>query len=483
MTEAPGSLESGRSAAGMHAFLFADLRGYTDFAARRGDRAAADLLARYRSLVRAEIASHEGAEIRTEGDSFYIVFPSVSSAVHCALAIAEAAREATTTDASLPMAVGVGVHFGETVDTAEGSVGSAVNLAARLASAATANEVLVSDVVRSLLRGTPEVRTVAAGTRRLKGFADPVPVYRASGTDQAQVRTRSVISVRPTALPGLGVIGAAVVVIAIAAWVASSRLGGGIGSIASPTGTQATASASASPSPAAVGDLPFSDGVLQPGTYVDREFIPNVRVVLTEQWCAGLPTVLRLTTKTGPDLLYMYQTGADIIQNVAGDLCASSQRQPDAGFLALHRVAQVYGPTACSDGVTHSIGSWDGLVDYLTTLPGTTVTNRASASFGGVLGVGLDLHVDAGTACPQSGAPTRAVLVFPTTTIDRAEGHPRVAPVWWGEGQYLRLWIVDVNGQLVVASLGHELSAEPVSRTFVDKAYRVVQSLQFLASP
>jgi class 3 adenylate cyclase len=464
----------------MHAFLFADLRGYTQFAATRGDRAAAQLLDRYRSLVRAQVARHAGAEVRTEGDSFYILFISVSEAVQCALAIAAAARQASLDDPALPLNVGIGVHFGETVDTAEGSVGSAVNLAARLASAAGANEVLVSDVVRSLLRGTPEVRIVAVGTRRLKGFSEPVAVYRATtdyGAPIAARRSRRLGPVRAPVL--LGALGAALALVLAMAWIGT---GGLTGPTASPSGTQLSQSASPSTSPSAPGEVAFTEGLLEPGTYVDRDFVPNVRIELVDKWCGGLSTVRRLTTKPGPDLFYMFAPGSDILQNVAGDPCASSQREPDAGFLSLNRVAQVYGPTACDDGVTRSIASWDALVGYLTTLPGTSVSNRASASFGGVLGVGFDLHVDAGTVCPQSGAPTRAVLIFPTTTIDRAAGQPRVAAVWWGEGQYIRLWVVDVGGQLVVGSLGHELSSEPVSQIFIEKAYRVLQSLRFVSA-
>ncbi len=68
-------------------FLFADLRDYTAFAETHGDRAAADLLDRYRSLVREVVAASAGAEIRTEGDSFYVVFPSASTAVAAGLAI------------------------------------------------------------------------------------------------------------------------------------------------------------------------------------------------------------------------------------------------------------------------------------------------------------------------------------------------------------------------------------------------------------
>src|SRR6266511_2885654 len=65
------------------AFLFSDLRGYTDFVESKGDAAAADLLRAYRDIVRAEIARHAGAEIKTEGDSFYVVFESPSAAHEC----------------------------------------------------------------------------------------------------------------------------------------------------------------------------------------------------------------------------------------------------------------------------------------------------------------------------------------------------------------------------------------------------------------
>ena len=60
---------SGRSQT--RGFLSADLRGYSAFTERHGDQAARELLSRYRRSVRKVIASFDGAEIRTEGDSFY----------------------------------------------------------------------------------------------------------------------------------------------------------------------------------------------------------------------------------------------------------------------------------------------------------------------------------------------------------------------------------------------------------------------------
>ncbi|MEO6350778.1 MAG: adenylate/guanylate cyclase domain-containing protein [Candidatus Limnocylindrales bacterium] len=160
-------------------FVFADLRGYTDYVERKGDAAAAALLARYRLVVRAVVDRHEGAEVRTEGDSFYILFPSASRAVAAALEIVAAAAAGSTDSSDDAIRVGVGVHAGETADTDEGPVGSAVNLAARICAQAKAGEVLVSDTVRGLTRTGQTAVFESAGTRRLKGIAEPIALYRA----------------------------------------------------------------------------------------------------------------------------------------------------------------------------------------------------------------------------------------------------------------------------------------------------------------
>ena len=133
-------------------FLFADLRDYSRFTERFGDDAAAKLLARYRAVVRDAIARFEGAEIRTEGDSFYVVFTSVGSAVRAGLAILDDAGAADGPADAAPIRVGIGIHAGETVDTDEGIVSSAVNIAARVCSAAGPGQLLVTETVRGLTR-------------------------------------------------------------------------------------------------------------------------------------------------------------------------------------------------------------------------------------------------------------------------------------------------------------------------------------------
>ena len=184
-----------RSAAQYRGFLFADLRGYTEFVERRGNAAAVDLLEAYRQLTRAVVARHDGAEVKTEGDSFYVVFPSASDAVLCGVALVTEAAEASRTQPDRPIRVGVGVHAGETVETPEGFVGAAVNLAARVCAQAAAGEVIVTETVRSLAGPMLELGFKPLGRRRLKGVAEPVMLYRvAAESALAATSGRAVLS-------------------------------------------------------------------------------------------------------------------------------------------------------------------------------------------------------------------------------------------------------------------------------------------------
>jgi len=169
-------------------FLFADLRDYTGYVESHGDQAAATLLEAYRSLVRSAVGEFGGAEIKTEGDSFYVVFPSASSAVQCGLAILAAAADSAEREGP-PIRVGIGVHAGETAETSEGYVGSAVNIAARVCSQARAGELVVTDTVRALTRTFLPVRFVDRRSRRLKGIAEAVVIYRVEAVTDGTART------------------------------------------------------------------------------------------------------------------------------------------------------------------------------------------------------------------------------------------------------------------------------------------------------
>jgi class 3 adenylate cyclase len=234
-------------------FLFADLRGYTQFVERHGDKAASELLSAYRALVRAAVAQFRGAEIRTEGDGFYVVFPSSSSAIRCGLAILEEAAQSTAA-AGGPLPVGIGIHAGETEDTAEGFVGSAVNIAARVCALAGPGELLITETVRGLVRTSMPLAIEPRGRRHLKGIREPIGLFaiRPSGAaPPSRQRRLGSVAVRSLRRMPLNSGFAALVGVAIVATVVLA-----VGLLANtkaepgPSGA-ASSSRSASPSPSA----------------------------------------------------------------------------------------------------------------------------------------------------------------------------------------------------------------------------------------
>ena len=284
-----------------HGFLFADLRGYTSYAESRGDAAAADLLDRYRVIVRAVVGELGGAEIKTEGDSFYVVFPSASRAVAAGLAIVGRAAEASAAQPAEPIRVGVGIHAGEAEQRAEGYVGTAVNIAARVCGQARPGEVLVTETVRSLTRTSGRYRFTPRGHPSLKGISEPIGLFAAQDASSEASRPSLISVPRSSRSPaaadrGIGLIAIAGVAMISVGTVVSGALGPGRGTGSSPSpgpvssglATSSSASAvglaSAATPPGPSGPRPFHTGLLAAGTYVSNLMDPPIRFTVPEGW-------------------------------------------------------------------------------------------------------------------------------------------------------------------------------------------------------
>ncbi|HKV31810.1 MAG TPA: AAA family ATPase [Candidatus Dormibacteraeota bacterium] len=183
---------------GTRTFLFADLRDYTGFVERHGDRKAADLVAAYRKLIRERVHETRGAEIKVEGDAMFVVFPSARQAIACAAAILSDAAVRTHAEPDLPMRVGIGLHAGEPVAQEGDFIGAAVNVAARIAAAAGAGQLLISELVRALVRTGAPFPMRDRGPVTLKGLSEPIRLYEVvwsdvPPTDSAELLEGSVI--------------------------------------------------------------------------------------------------------------------------------------------------------------------------------------------------------------------------------------------------------------------------------------------------
>jgi len=142
--------------------VFTDIVGSTDHAARIGDRAWRDLLARHHALVRRELARFRGHERDTAGDGFFATFDGPARAIRAAQAIVDGVR-------TLGLEARIGIHVGE-CELHDGKIaGLAVNIGSRVASNAGAGEVLVSQTVRDLVAGSG-IGFEDRGVHHLKGI-------------------------------------------------------------------------------------------------------------------------------------------------------------------------------------------------------------------------------------------------------------------------------------------------------------------------
>ncbi len=156
-------------------FLFTDIEGSTSLLQRLGTASWSAVLDRHDALVRGGIAAHGGREVGTEGDSFFVVFPSAPGAVGAAVDVQRRLAEEPWPDGS-PVRVRMGLHTGEGTLGGDGDyVGLDVHRAARIASAAHGGQVLLSGTTRALVDGSlpPDVTFLDLGDHRLKDLARP----------------------------------------------------------------------------------------------------------------------------------------------------------------------------------------------------------------------------------------------------------------------------------------------------------------------
>jgi predicted ATPase/class 3 adenylate cyclase len=159
--------------------LFTDIEASTRLELAVGTERYADLRERHRELLRAAWREHDGIEIGTEGDSFFVVFERPSEAV-AASADAQRALAAEGWSDGAAVRVRMGLHTGEAAVAGGSYVGTAVNRASRIAAAAHGGQVLVSAATRLLVadRLPAGVDLRDLGAHRLRDLPQPERLFQ-----------------------------------------------------------------------------------------------------------------------------------------------------------------------------------------------------------------------------------------------------------------------------------------------------------------
>ena len=161
-------------------FLFTDVEGSTKLLHDLGAEAYAQALAAHRQVIRKACARHDGVEVDTQGDAFFVAFATAPAALASAAELTEAL-------ASGPVRVRVGLHTGAPLLSDEGYVGVDVHRAARIAASGHGGQVLVSQATASLVDG--DLRDL--GEHRLKETSWPPNVSTNWGAVTSRLSGRS----------------------------------------------------------------------------------------------------------------------------------------------------------------------------------------------------------------------------------------------------------------------------------------------------
>ena len=160
--------------------VFSDVEGSTLLLNRLGPRYV-DALDGQRQVQRQAWAAHDGTELGTEGDSFFVAFPTAEAAVAAAVQAQRGLEEYPWPDGE-HVRVRIGVHTGSPQVHDGGYVGIDVHRAARIAGSAHGGQVVLSAVTADLARaGLPTgVGLRDLGSHRLKDLAAPEHLFQLS---------------------------------------------------------------------------------------------------------------------------------------------------------------------------------------------------------------------------------------------------------------------------------------------------------------
>lgn len=170
-----------------HTFLFADLVGFTALTDAEGDDRAADVALALYDRVRELLPEYAAEELKTLGDGVALRCDDPAGGIALGVRIVEVID-------SIPAfpPVRVGIHTGPAVKREGEWYGHTVNVSARLCSAASGGEVLVSEQARNAAGRLPKIEFGDRRLHWLRNVTEPIAARVASGHGESG-RLRSML--------------------------------------------------------------------------------------------------------------------------------------------------------------------------------------------------------------------------------------------------------------------------------------------------
>jgi len=169
---------------GIRTILFTDIVESTTLTQTLGDEAALALFDVHNTVVRKALTDLGGREVKHTGDGIMASFVSAAAAVKCAAQIQRDLAKHADNQRDRPLKVRIGAAAGEPIEQHHDLFGCTVQLAARLCSHASPEQILVSNVIAELCLGKG-FAFEDVGDVVLKGFDQPVRAHAVAWADKA----------------------------------------------------------------------------------------------------------------------------------------------------------------------------------------------------------------------------------------------------------------------------------------------------------
>jgi eukaryotic-like serine/threonine-protein kinase len=131
-----------------------------------------DIQAKHLRLIRGAVAAHNGKEIMTIGDAFFLTFEDPVDAIRCSAAIQQRLRAQPIDTPGGPMQLRIGIHVGAPEYFENSWHGTDVDIAARTQSIGSPDQIVVTEAARNAIGDPLDIRFRPLGTFALKGVGD-----------------------------------------------------------------------------------------------------------------------------------------------------------------------------------------------------------------------------------------------------------------------------------------------------------------------
>jgi len=155
--------------------MFADIAASTRLYNQLGDNKAEFFISTRLAIMCDITSNNNGRVIKKIGDEIMCQFPSAEDA---ALAATEMHVKKVTSDDSEPLNIRIGLHFGNTIEKDHDIFGDAVNIAARMAAIAEANQSITTESFVQLLSSNSKSKTRFFDSARVKGIDKEIKIFQ-----------------------------------------------------------------------------------------------------------------------------------------------------------------------------------------------------------------------------------------------------------------------------------------------------------------